>query len=582
LPSAGVITVDSTSILTLTTDVFFQPECTGTREPFALDPGDVSSATGLRDPFYTSTLPQTYALAAATVLSYMLVIMLIITPRTTFFGHTTLARRGLIGRASDNDALVGVGTRPWLQKVATLTVVISLTIASADTFNVAKDQYLRGFMNAGDLQDAVAAGLEIRIVRVISDTFLWLAQVQTLIRLFPRHKEKVIIKWIGFALIILDTIFSILNSFVYAQTTRPQSFVEAVPALSYLFQLALSLLYAAWVIYYSISKRKFAFYHARMRNICIVAVISLTSVLVPVVFFVLDISKPNFAGWGDYVRWVGAAAASVAVWEWVERIEALEREDRKDGVLGREIFDGDEMLETTPSEEVNWPGNRWIYGGDDDDRGEGGFSSAADSRWKHPAHRHAHDPLAQVRQVVGQTIRPLPSQPPAAAIEAKVSNTADPVVNVDQTIPPSIPTPISRGDTTSPVSTVYTVQYHPVSEPTPPPQQHISEVSQEALEESRPAHSSEDPAPRILPKPERSRSRWRAPKQLFRRHNPDLPPEISRNSVFPERPHYLDQLPVIVIPAQSADGRTWSPAAALPENEGEGNGNSKGNSRDED
>ena len=51
-----------------------------------------------------------------------------------------------------------------------------------------------------------------------------------------------------------------------------------------------------------------------MRNICLVAVLSLTSIMVPVVFFVLDISKPNFAGWGDYVRWVGAAAASVAVW----------------------------------------------------------------------------------------------------------------------------------------------------------------------------------------------------------------------------------------------------------------------------
>ena len=202
----------------------------------------MSSVSGLRDPFYASTLPQTYALAAATVISYMLVIMLIITPRTAFFGNNPLGRQGLIGRASNDDALVGIGTRPWLQKVATLTVVISLTIASADTFKVAKGQYLEGFMNAGNLRDAVSAGLEIRIIRVISDTFLWLAQVQTLIRLFPRHKEKVIIKWTGFALIVLDTIFSILNSFVYAQSTRPQSFVDAIPALSYLFQLALSLL----------------------------------------------------------------------------------------------------------------------------------------------------------------------------------------------------------------------------------------------------------------------------------------------------------------------------------------------------
>ena len=564
----GLITLDSTSVLTLTTDVFFQPECTGTSQSFTLNPGGTSSTTDLRDPFYASTLPQTYALAAATVLSYMLFIMLIITPRTTFFGNNGLGRQGLIGGASNDDALVGVGTRPWLQKVATLTVVISLTIASGDTFKLAKDQYLQGYMDAGNLRDTVVAGLEIRIVRVISDTFLWLAQVQTLIRLFPRHKEKVIIKWTGFALIILDTIFSVLNSFVYAKTTRPQSFVDAIPALSYLFQLALSLLYAAWVIYYSLSKRRFAFYHARMRNICLVAVMSLTSVLAPVVFFVLDISKPNIAGWGDYVRWVGAAAASVAVWEWVERIEALEREDRKDGVLGREIFDGDEMLETTPSEEVNWPGNRWRDGNDDHDQEEGGFSSAADSRWKTLTHRHTHNPLAHVRNVVGQTIngKAISSQPaplPPIAAEAHIYNRSTPESGLDPAVPQPISTPISRGDTTSPVSTEYTVHYHPVSEPTPPPQQLIPEASRE--NEENDTRSTELPAEAVQSVPQPERSRWHGPKNLFKRHNPNLPPQIPKNSSFSRRPQDLDQLPVIVIPAQTGDGRTWSPPVSAPE-----------------
>ncbi|KAL8867942.1 MAG: hypothetical protein Q9174_005329, partial [Haloplaca sp. 1 TL-2023] len=182
--------------------------------------------------------------------------------------------------------------------------------------------------------------------------------------------EKVIIKWAGFVLIGLDTIFSILNSFVSVSSrSAPRKFQDAIPALSYLFTLSLNLIYAAWIIYYSLSKRRYAFFHPKMRNICLVALLSYVAVLIPVVFFILDISIYDVAGWGNYVRWVGAAAASVVVWEWVERIEALERDERKDGILGREIFDGDEMLEATPSSAAPWSNAGTSNGGRGSDRG---------------------------------------------------------------------------------------------------------------------------------------------------------------------------------------------------------------------
>ncbi|PBP21365.1 PalH [Diplocarpon rosae] len=349
LPSNGVLTIAVDQIITLTSDAIFQPECTGSSDVVLTGKGS-PTYTNFRDPFYASTIPECYALAAATVIAYMLVIMLFITPRTFLReGAVVLGRRGFTNGPSASDAGIGIGGRPWLQKVAALTVAISLSIATSDTFRVAEAQYHVGYMDAAALQSEVEDGVELKIIRVISDTFLWLAQAQTLIRLFPRQREKIIIKWTAFALISLDVLFSILNNFVHNGSARPRSFVDAVPALAYLFQLALSLLYAAWVIYYAITKKQFAFYHVQMKNMCLVSLLSLVSVLVPVVFFVLDISKPTLAGWGDYVRWVGAAAASVVVWEWVERIEALEREDKKDGVLGRELFDGDEMLDAHAS-----------------------------------------------------------------------------------------------------------------------------------------------------------------------------------------------------------------------------------------
>ncbi|EEH09916.1 pH-response regulator protein palH/RIM21 [Histoplasma capsulatum G186AR] len=459
LGKGGTILVNDTFIITLAENAIFRPACTNVP---VIDVDNPTSIADIDEPFYASTSPQMYVIATATVISYLLVIILFITPRTFFVGGrgggSFLGRRGRLGGSYGSSSVIGIGGRPWLQKVAATTTAISLSIATADSFRVAKEQYDRGYMDSSALTAEVIGGVEIRVVRVISSTFLWLAQVQTLIRLFPRHKEKVIIKWTGFALIVLDVIFSILNSFISRSLnpSRPRNIVEAIPALNYLFELSLSLLYAAWVIFYCLSKHRFAFFHPKMRNICLVALLSLVSVVIPIVFFVLDLSKPNVAGWGEYIRWVGAAAASVVVWEWVERIEALERDERKDGILGREIFDGDEMLEVTPSQEVDWPGSH-------NDKYDGGGNEGSGSGWG---------------GVIGLTHRPLKTRvtfqsrlPQARRKTRKTTTTTTPAANgtstnggddVNSTPPPNTTTPVSRTDTVSAASTVYRVRYHSV------------------------------------------------------------------------------------------------------------------------
>ncbi|OHE96051.1 hypothetical protein CORC01_08588 [Colletotrichum orchidophilum] len=424
----------------------------------------------LRDPFFASIFPVCYALAATTVTAYMLVIMLFITPRSFLDGGVVyLGRRGFTSGGTSNG--ISIGGRPWLQKVAAVTVAISLTIASADTFKVAEQQYQWSIQDAKKMQSEVMDGTELKAIRLISDTFLWLAQAQTLIRLFPRQREKVIIKWTAFALITLNLIFSALNSFQYPTSgsngnARPRSFVDAVPALSYLFQLSLGLLYAAWVIYYSLMKKRYAFYHPLMKNMILVSTLSLFAILVPVVFFVLDMAQPEFAVWGDYVRWVGAAGASVVVWEWVERIEALEREEKKDGILGREIFDGDEMLEVSASE-FPWLRRRKNRNGgrDGDDGGEDGPQGDTGAQGPPPGDRgnlwpgmtqiasryrsnHTHTNSGANNQngqrSKGGLLRPpmWPSRPAPAV------------------------TPVSRTDTASAASTVYAVRYQLPSETT--------------------------------------------------------------------------------------------------------------------
>ncbi|PHH52938.1 pH-response regulator protein palH/prr-4 [Ceratocystis fimbriata CBS 114723] len=447
-----------------------------------VDPSTVTipSSTDLNDPFYASKFPVMYALAATTVTAYMLVIMLFITPRSFLDGGIVyLGRRG--GFTSGSTGGINIGGRPWLQKVAAISVAISLTIASSSTFDVAQRQYEVGVLNTKQLQFEVMDGTELKVIRLISDTFLWLAQAQTLIRLFPRHREKVIIKWTAFALIILDVIFSALDSFKYNSTassrTHPRTFVDAIPALSYLFQLSLGLLYAAWVIYYAIMKKRYSFYHPLMKNMILMAMMSLVSILIPVVFFIMDIVNPEFTGWGDYVRWVGAAAASVVVWEWVERIEALEREEKKDGILGREVFDGDEMLDSSSSVY-----RRKRSSGTDDDGSEKRLPNTRTQQTWSSALRNQR----RLRRLSRRHDEPPTTTVPAPHRDIPLGDS--PWLQR----PPVAVTPISRTDTTSVSSTVYTVR-----------RPHQSETPMERVAEDGPPSRGTSP----------TRSQWTADDQ---------------------------------------------------------------------
>lgn len=638
LPALGVIEISSGNTITLDSDAVFRPQCLTTGQDGSTDDGTagLTSIADIRDPFHASITPQAYATGAATVIAWMLVIMLIITPRTFFVGNASgrsglMGRRGLISGATGSGSIIGVGSRPWLQKAAALTVAISLTLATADTFKIAEQQYEEGFIDAKILRNQVVAGMEIKVSRVISDIFLWLAQVQTLIRLFPRHKEKVIIKWVGFALILLDITFSCLNSFgPYESQRRPAHFDTAIPALSYLFQLSLSMLYAAWVMYYAITKRRYAFYHSMMWNMSVVALLSTIAILTPVIFFITDIANYTIAGWGDYFRWVGAAAASVIVWEWVERIEVLEREERKDGILGREIYDGDDMLDTTPSSNSRWPtGKRQSQlseKGKNSGDGKGGFVAFASGhagRFNNLAQRlgrkMTESPRTEARKKRSIHI-PAPA-PVLRRSDSSVRGERSSRAYVRVQSPPPIPvisSPVSRTDTTSADSTVYTVRYHPISD-TPPFRQ--APPTDERLQNgevranTQIAHQEVPGQPADFEDPEkggevqsepvtsRSKWQWQAVGNIFRRNGRTPPQELQRGRVIeplgvadvavniPPRnynglalsdrlgtfaaqqgekfrskknagPNLETSLPVTIIPAQPR-GQTWSPDLLL-------------------
>lgn len=101
LSANGIIefntTIDQLSRITLGADAQFYPTCTGDVTADVTFVPEEAPTDGIdRDPFYASSLPVIYALAATTVTAYMLVILLCITPRTFVSGGTVVLGRDLL------------------------------------------------------------------------------------------------------------------------------------------------------------------------------------------------------------------------------------------------------------------------------------------------------------------------------------------------------------------------------------------------------------------------------------------------------------------------------------------------------
>jgi hypothetical protein len=149
--------------------------------------------------------------------------------------------------------------------------------------------------------------------------------------------------------------------------------------------------------------------------------------------------------------------------------------------LGREIYDGDDMLDATPSSGSRWPLKRQNRTSPDEKSGSvgglggiGAFTSAHTGRINDLAHRlgrrMTESPRTQARQK--RTIH-IPAPAPVLR-RSESANHGDRNSRSYMRVqtPPPVPvisSPISRTETVSADSTVYTVRYHPISDTPPVP-----------------------------------------------------------------------------------------------------------------
>lgn len=58
----------------------------------------------------------------------------------------------------------------------------------------------------------------------------------------------------------------------------------------------------------------------------------------------MDIANAWLVEWSDSLTWISTLLAIVCAWEWIDRVERLERHHEKEGFLGRQLQEDDDYL----------------------------------------------------------------------------------------------------------------------------------------------------------------------------------------------------------------------------------------------
>lgn len=260
-----------------------------------------------RGEFQDSYVPLVYSISSCAMVSLLLNLVIFVSPK-----------------------------RPLIQVISITISSVYLLVMFIRATNIIHSQYDQGYLDADKLRYDLETSTVINVLNMVFATIRLYAEVQTLMVLFSRQKEKRLVFWIGMVIIILSQVLWGVAIF-HPQASEQDS---ALPAFVYLFQICMAVLYAACVGYYTVTK-----YTATLhRSVVVFSIITMMATCAPIAVFIVDVGGWWAVEWNDSVSWVTSILALVAVWEWAKRVEIQTRKNEKVRVLGRQVFEDENMF----------------------------------------------------------------------------------------------------------------------------------------------------------------------------------------------------------------------------------------------
>ncbi|CCK72597.1 Rim21p KNAG_0K02340 [Huiozyma naganishii CBS 8797] len=223
-------------------------------------------------------------------------------------------------------------------KLGSLLASINLTIALGRLLQLLSDQHNKHGAAVSKAiikffsQDATFTTLDF-----LTTLTLQLCQVFIIMRTFERNQEKKLILFCGVFLSFATNILWVIPQY---RTVAGHSITwDTLPPFIYLFRIALAASYAVLVLSYIIQKRRL---WCKTLQMAFLTLLTVLAVLLLPGFFIADVANVWIAELGELFTTTCYVGSTFLVWEWLERLNAIERTVQAQSILGRPIYEDEQ------------------------------------------------------------------------------------------------------------------------------------------------------------------------------------------------------------------------------------------------
>lgn len=227
----------------------------------------------------------------------------------------------------------------YLLRGLTILSSIYMLLVVVKSIVMLHDQQRSGYLHGPKLLDMINNNLAMNILDLIVVLFLQVNQVQVIMRIFLRQRDKRMTFFIGVCALIASQVIWGVSKF--HQFDPDDEAGEILPTFIYLVRIVIGLCYAAIISIFMLTKIKHIMAN---RNIWLLLLLTFILIYSPVAFFIADVSNSFVYELSEVFSVLTYVIGVVLPWEWCNKFNEIMKAKEKEGVLGRKFYE-DEIYE---------------------------------------------------------------------------------------------------------------------------------------------------------------------------------------------------------------------------------------------
>lgn len=227
----------------------------------------------------------------------------------------------------------------YLLRTSTFLSSIYMLVVVVKSIVTLHTQQRDGYLHGPKLLDSINNSLAINIIDLIVVLLLQINQVQVIMRIFLRQKDKRMTFFIGVVASIASQVIWAVAKF--HRFDKDDEAGEILPTFIYLVRIVIGLCYAVIISVFLLVKIN---YIVANKKIWLLLLLTFILIYSPVAFFIADVANSFVYELSEVFSVVTYVVCVVIPWEWCNKFNVIMKAKEKEGVLGRRFYE-DELYE---------------------------------------------------------------------------------------------------------------------------------------------------------------------------------------------------------------------------------------------